>query len=172
MLGITRNTVATCQERTDRTEEVIPRVELKANVQLDTIKALHDISCYWGPERVTSSQWKKKKVSWELEQRCWKMDGNCVFCHTHEHFPAMGNKNYHVGTISQLIWKTIKNGQGYGGRGDCVREINTENGQQQNQRGKAHPNGRFVIVTKTIEKCNRNHDSRFTVSPKLKKKKK
>lgn len=51
MLGITQNTVATCQELTDRTEELIPRVEFKANVQLDTIKTRQDISCYWGPEK-------------------------------------------------------------------------------------------------------------------------
>lgn len=51
MLGITQNTVATCQELTDRTEELTPRVEFKANVQLDTSKALHDISCFWGPEK-------------------------------------------------------------------------------------------------------------------------
>lgn len=75
------------------------------------------------------------------------MEGNFVFCHTHGHFSATGNKNYHVRTVSQLIWKTIKNGQGYGGRGDHVREMNIENKQQQNQHGEAHAKGRFVIVT-------------------------
>lgn len=75
------------------------------------------------------------------------MDGNFVFCHTHGHFPAMGNKNYHVGTMSQLIWKTIKNGQGYGGRGDRVREMNIKSKQRQNQRGEGHAKGRFVTVT-------------------------
>lgn len=51
------------------------------------------------------------------------MDGNFVFCHTQGHFPAMGNKNYHFRTMPQLIWKTIKNAQGYGvGEEEIVSE--------------------------------------------------
>lgn len=152
MLEITQSTVAICQERIDHTEELTPQVDFKANVQLYTIKALHEVSCYWGPEK---EEWPRVRESFlgagakELE------DGGefCLLPHTHGHFPATGNKNYHVRTVSQLIWKTMKNGQGYGGRGDHVREMNIENKQQQNQHGEAHANGRFVIVTTWSSTC-------------------
>lgn len=115
------------------------------------------------------------KVSWELEQRCWKVDGNFVFCHTHRHFPATGNKNYHVRT--QLIWKAIKNGQGYRGkRRSWKRWILKTSNNKTNVEKLTQMGGLWLWVhdhlpvLKTTEKCNRNHDSRFTVNPKLKKK--
>lgn len=47
----------------------------------------------------------------------------CLLPHTQGHFPAMGNKNYHFRTMPQLIWKTIKNAQGYGvGEEEIVSE--------------------------------------------------
>lgn len=38
MLGITQDTVATCHELIDHTEELTPRMEFKANVQLYAVK--------------------------------------------------------------------------------------------------------------------------------------
>lgn len=38
-------------------------------------------------------------------------------------------------------------GRATGGKGDRVREMDTENKQRQNQRGEGHAKGRFVIVT-------------------------